>query len=477
MRNVKYWVREAENVGLMGGVPERTFMMRLRLPNRLIGCWIAGIAMASLLAAGAGAARSGSDERPPNIVLIVADDLGYGDVSFNGRTEWTTPNLDMLAKRGRRLARCYAAAVVCAPSRAAFLTGKYTIHSGVCRNDEDLPSSEVTIAEALKRLGYRTALFGKWHSGRPRAGSAHYVHPMDQGFDAFFGYADAVQAWEKFPAYLWSGRERVAVSGYFDDLITDRAVEFVGRNSGQPFFMYLAYVATHFAIAAPADEVALHKGRLPEADPTMPLNAAYAAMATRLDRKIGRLIAALDRLGLTRETLIIFTSDQGATFEKGNQGTSAALDSNRPFRGQKRTLWEGGIRVPGLVCWPGTIPGGTVGPEVVHLTDLMPTLVAAAGGRVDPAWHVDGINLLPVWTGRAKPPDRTLFWEWRSEGGSQLAALRNRMKLVVTGGGKPELYDVVNDPAERRDLSAQYPDLTAQLKTAVGAWLKTEVPR
>ncbi len=118
-----------------------------------------------------------------------------------------------------------------------------------------------------------------------------------------------------------------------------------------------------------------------------------------------------------------------------------------------------------------------MGQEVVHLTDLMPTLVAAAGGRVDPAWHVDGINLLPVWTGRAKPPDRTLFWEWRSEGGSQLAALRNRMKLVVTGGGKPELYDVVTDPAERRDLSAQYPDLTAQLKTAVGAWLKTEVPR
>ncbi len=452
-------------------------MRELLVPKRLILCWIAAIGVTSVWSTGAGAAHPGGDQRPPNIVLIVADDLGYGDVSFNGRTEWTTPNIDMLAKRGRRLARCYTAAVVCAPSRAAFLTGKFTIHSGVCRNDEDLPSSEVTIAEALKRLGYRTALFGKWHAGKPRAGWTRPVHPMDQGFDAFAGYSDAVQAWEKFPAYLASGRERVAVSGYIDDLITDRAVEYVGRDSGRPFFMYLAYVATHFAIAAPADEVALHKGRLAEADPTMPLDAAYAAMATRLDRNIGRLIATLDRQGLTQDTLIVFTSDQGATFEKGNQGTSAALDSNRPFRGQKRTLWEGGIRVPGLVCWPGTIPGGITGQEVVHLTDLMPTLVAAAGGRVDPAWHVDGINLLPVWTGRAQPPDRTLFWEWRSEGGSQLAALRGRMKLVVTGGGMPELYDVVNDPAERRDLSAQYPDLTGQLKTALSAWLKTEVPR
>jgi len=221
----------------------------------------------------------------------------------------------------------------------------------------------------------------------------------------------------------------------------------------------------------------LHKGRLAEADPTMPLNAAYAAMATRLDRNIGRLIATLDRLGLTRETLIVFTSDQGATFERGNQGTSAALDSNRPFRGHKRTLWEGGIRVPAFVSWPGTIAGGVVGAEVVHLIDLMPSLVAAAGGHVDPAWHVDGINLLPVWTGQAPPPDRTLFWEWRSEGSSQLAAMRNRMKLVVNEGGKPELYDVVNGPAERRDLSAQYPDLTGQLRTALGAWLRTEVPQ
>ena len=161
-----------------------------------------------------------------------------------------------------------------------------------------------------------------------------------------------------FPAELWNGRERVPVSGYIDDLITDRAIDFVGRHKGQPFFLYLPYVATHFGIAAPADEVSRHRGRLPEADPDVPLNATYAAMVTRLDANVGRLIETLEKMNLANDTLIVFTSDHGATFESGNQGTSAALDSNRPFRGQKRTLWEGGVRVPAVAFWPGQITPG-----------------------------------------------------------------------------------------------------------------------
>ena len=265
-----------------------------------------------------------------------------------------------------------------------------------------------------------------------------------------------------FPSQLWNGRERVAVSGYIDDLITDHAVEFVDKHKQRPFFLYLAYVATHFGIAAPADEVARHRGKFAETDPELPLNATYAAMVTRLDRNIGRFVDTLKRLDLSRETLIVFASDHGATFESGNLGTSAALDSNRPFRGQKRTLWEGGIRVPAFVCWPGTIPEGVVAQEVVQLTDLLPTFVAAGGGHVDPAWHADGINQLAVWTGNAVATDRTLFWEWQSEGSNQLAALRGPLKIVVTQGGKPELYDVVANPAERRDISAQHPELTRQ---------------
>jgi arylsulfatase A-like enzyme len=185
--------------------------------------------------------------------------------------------------------------VVCAPSRAAFLTGKYTIHSGVRRNEEDLPLNEVTIAEALKPKGYATALFGKWHHGKPRAERREYVHPMEQGFDEFFGYTDAVDAWEKFPETLWDGRRRVPVSGYFDDLITDRAVDYLEEPMELPFFLYLSYTASHFHIDAPADEVARHRGTLPESDPAKPLNATYAAMVSRLDRNVGRVVDALHR--------------------------------------------------------------------------------------------------------------------------------------------------------------------------------------
>jgi arylsulfatase A-like enzyme len=265
----------------------------------------------------------------------------------------------------------------------------------------------------------------------------------------------------------------VGVSGYIDDLITDRAVEFVDKHRERPFFLYLAYVAPHFGIAAPADEVARHVGKLSEADTDSPLNATYAAMVTRLDRNIGRLVETLQRQGLTRNTLIVFTSDHGATFESGNLGTSAALDSNRPFRGQKRTLWEGGIRVPAFVSWPGTIPEGVVAQEVVHLTDLLPTFVAAGGGNLNAAWHVDGVNQLPVWTRKAPATARTLFWEWQSEGYNQLAALKGQFKIVITHGGRTELYDVVADPAERRDVSANYPELASQLRDELNSWLLT----
>jgi len=318
-------------------------------------------------------------DRAPNIVLIVADDLGWGDVGFNGRTEWTTPHLDRLAADGVVLRHCYSAAPICGPSRGALLTGKYTIHTGVRRNDQDLPLEEVTIAEALKHRGYRSGLFGKWQHGKPRSGRDHYVHPMDQGFDDFFGFTDSYDALEKFPTQLWRGRQRVQVSGYVDDLITDRAIEFLERQKEAPLFLDVSYLAPHFSIAAPAEEIERLKGKVPEADPSHPQNATYAAMITRMDWNIGRLLDTLERLHLIEDTLLVFTSDNGATFEFGNQGASAALDSNRPLRGHKRTLWEGGIRVPGLAYWPGKIRAGTVCQENVHLADLLPTLVAAAG--------------------------------------------------------------------------------------------------
>ena len=297
---------------------------------------------------------------------------------------------------------------------------------------------------------------------------------MDQGFDEFFGFTDATHAWEQFPSELWDGRAKTPVSGYANDLFTDRAVDFLERKKDGPFFLYLPYIATHFHIQAPPDEIELHKGKFPEVDPAVPLRATYAAMVTRLDKNVGRVLKTLERLGLDRDTIVVFTSDHGATFESGNKGVSNFHDSNHPFRGQKRTLWEGGVRVPGVVRWPDRVPAGLVSREVVQSIDLLPTLLAAAGGKPDPAWGLDGVNLLGVWAGTEKAPDRTLFWEWRSEGSNQVAAMRGDLKLVATNGGRPELFDVEVDPAERRSLMAEQPEVARSLQKDLSAWLATE---
>ncbi|QDV39149.1 Arylsulfatase (plasmid) [Tautonia plasticadhaerens] len=424
---------------------------------------VAALAMATFVAASPAADGGGigPDERP-NVVLIVADDLGHGDVGFNGRSEWATPHLDALASRGMVLRRFYASACVCGPSRAALMTGKSPGRCGVRGNADDLPAGEVTIAEALADRGYATALFGKWHRGAPAPGEAEAVHPLDQGFGAFFGFLDPYHAAEKYPASLWDGRDRVPSAGYADDLFTDRAVDFIGRHRSGPFLLVLACTAPHHAIVAPAEEVDRHRGRLPESEPGRPHNAHYAGMVTRLDRNVGRVLDALEGHGLSGRTLVVFTSDNGATFEEANLGASAALGSNGPLRGQKRTLWEGGIRVPTVVSWPGRIPTGAVSEAVGVQADLLPTALAAAGGEPDPSWGVEGVDLLPSWAGVGPGPDRTLTWEWRDEGADQRAALRGDLKLVVDRG-TPALFDVAADPGERRDLSADRPGDVARL--------------
>ncbi len=288
-----------------------------------------------------------------------------------------------------------------------------------------------------------------------------------------FIFTDAKHAWEHFPKELWFGREKKPVDGHASTMFTDRAIEFINQNKDKLFFLYLPYNETHFHIEAPAEDVARYQGKFAEAEPDKPLNATYAAMVTCMDRQIGRVLATLDELKLADNTIVIFTSDQGATFEGGNKGTSAFHDSNRPFRGQKRTLWEGGIRVPGVVRWPGQVPAGRVSHDIVHMIDVLPTLLAAAGGLPDRAWKVDGADMLAVWKGQAKAPDRTLFWEWRAEGHNQLAAMRGDLKLVITNQGAAELFDVEKDPAERRNIAARHP-LVAQLGKELNDWLATE---
>ena len=407
-------------------------------------------------------------ERKPNVIIILADDLGYADVGFDGRREWATPNLDRLAAQGTIFRRWYTAAVVCAPSRAALMTGRYGIHNGVTGNGSlDLPSGEITIAEALKARGYATGLFGKWHHGAPRPGEKNYTHPMDQGFNEFFGFTDAVHAWQKFPKELWDGRKMRPSEGYADTLFTDRSIDFLKRHKGEPFFLYVAFICPHGKPAAPQEEIDAFKDKYDLQ------NATYAAEIVRMDKDVGRLMKTLDDLNLAEQTLVIFTSDHGATFEKLAGTGPAYFDSNRPFRGQKRTLWEGGMRVPAVVRWSGKLPAGTESHDVMHMCDLFPTLLAAAGEQPEPKWKIDGANMLDVWRGAAKPPDRTLFWEWR-EGDTQFAAMHGNLKMVITGDNNPELFDVERDPQERINLQAQYPDELKKMEERLKQWLATE---
>jgi arylsulfatase A-like enzyme len=429
--------------------------------------------MLRLLAAGTlGPLTAPAQTRRPNLVMILADDMGWSDVGFNGRKEWSTPNLDRLGREGTIFERWYTAMPLCAPSRACLLTGKYTIHNGVRNNSTDIPRSEVTIAEALKPLGYATALFGKWHRGRLPDGS--FTHPLDQGFDETLGYLDAKHAWEHFPKEFWRGRQSVPVKGYSSDIIADEAIRYIAAHRTQPFFLYLPFIEPHFLIEAPEEDVARYRGKFKEKDPNEPNNARYAAMVHRLDASIGRVLKALDEQGLTQNTLIVFSSDNGATFETGNKGTSWHHDSNRPFRGQKRSLEEGGIRVPGIARWPGRIPAGVRSSVPMHMTDVMPSFIGAAGGEIDPAWKIDGMNMLDVWTGKAEAPERTLFWEWQVEGGSMLAAMRGDYKLLEIGGSR-FLYNVREDPGERRTLAAEHPEIFLQLQGELKAWMATAI--
>jgi arylsulfatase A-like enzyme len=406
----------------------------------------------------------------PNILLVYADDLGWGDVSINGRKDWPTPNLDRLAREGTVFSRWYTGAPLCVPSRGCLLTGKYTIHNGVRNNGSDIPSSEVTLAEALKTLGYSTALCGKWHGGR------NPTHPLQQGFDTTFGYLTANHAWEHFPKHLFRGREQEQVKGFSADILADEAIRIIRNQRADPFFIYLAFIEPHFNIEAPPEDVAALKGRFAETDPAKPLNATYAAMIMRMDRALGRVLDALDAKGAAGNTIVLVTSDNGATFEKGNLGTALYHDSNRPFRGEKRSLEEGGIREPAVMRWPGHIPAGRRSKEVIHMTDVMPSLLAAAGASPDPAWKVDGSNMLDVWTGKKKAPERTVFWEYHVGGVQMLAAMRGDFKLLDIAG-QQFLYNVEADPGERRNLNAQYPDVMKQLTAELKAWFSTEVKR
>jgi arylsulfatase A-like enzyme len=453
--------------------------------------------LAGALGSDPGTARAvrGSDlgtaqPRPsqPNILLIQADDLGYGDLSAYGQARFQTPSLDRLARDGIRFTQYYAGSTVCAPSRTALMTGLHTGHAWIRGNGEiPLRIEDVTVAEVLRGAGYRTAVIGKWGLG---------VHgttgqPDKHGFDYAFGFLDHRHAHRQYTDHLWRNGERVTVDlehGYVNDLFTKETAAFIERDDRRPFFVYLNYTVPHAELRAPDDAVAPFRGRYPDkpfanpaadakqtgstfdapslgyrSQPT-PL-AAFAGMITRMDRDIGTLVDLIHARGIDSRTLVLFVSDNGPHQEGG--ADPAFFRSSGGLRGIKRDLYEGGIRVPMIARWPGTIPAGRVSSHPWAHWDMLPTLADLAGGK-SPA-GLDGLSMARALRGERQPPHEFLYWEFH-ERGFQQAARMGRWKAVRLKPGAPlELYDLDTDPAEAHDVASAHPDVVAK----IDAYLKS----
>ena len=426
---------------------------------------------------------------PPNIIYILADDLGFGDLGCYGQEKYATPNLDRLASEGIRFTRHYAGSTVCAPSRSVLMTGLNTGHTPIRGNKEvrpegqwPLPSSAVTLAEHLKEVGYVTGAFGKWGLGYPGSEG----DPVNQGFDQFYGYNCQRYAHRYFPEYLWENKEKVYLEGndwsntgsYAPDLIQQKALDFIKEHRDTSFFAYLPFTIPHAELIVPDDEIFRQfKGSFPEtpyvggtgADygPQMVIgaycsqeypHATFAAMVTRLDRYVGEIVALLDELGLSENTIIMFTSDNGPHLEGG--ADPLFFNSNGGLKGFKRDLYEGGIRVPFIVSWPGTVEPGRVSAHQSAFWDVVPTLADLTGFECG---ETDGISFLPELLGEEQPEHHSLYWEFHEMGGKQ-AILVDQWKAVrLQVGNDPEgpleLYNLEDDPYEENNVAEAHPEL------------------
>ncbi len=411
--------------------------------------------------------------RKPNIIFILADDLGYGDLGCYGQKQIRTPNIDRMAAEGMRFTQCYAGSTVCAPSRCALMTGRHTGH-GTVRGNALVPlrPQDVTVAEVLKQAGYATGLVGKWGLGE--AGSTGV--PNRKGFDYFFGYLNQVHAHNYYPDYLWKNQERYPLPGnvvknnvaskrtqYSNDLFTTEALGFVEKHRDQPFFLYLAYTIPHAnnergkiegnGMEVPSDA--------PYTDKPWPqVEKNHAAMITRLDTYVGQVFAKLKQLGLDDRTIVFFSSDNGPHKEGG--ANPAFFHSSGPLRGYKRAMYEGGIRIPMIVRWPGKVKAGVVSDQVWAFWDFLPTAAELAGAKA-PA-DIDGISVVPTLLGKGDQKQHEfLYWEFH-EGGSKQAVRMGDWKAVRAVGGKLELYDLKHDVSETRNVAAQHPDMVARIE-------------
>lgn len=417
------------------------------------------------LGAGAlGSVRSAAARRKPNLVLILADDLGYGDLSCYGNHYNRTSHLDELASGGVRFTDFHSSGAVCSPTRAGLMTGRYQQRCGIgevltAANHRHLglDPGETTWARLLKNAGYRTAIFGKWHLGyEPK------FNPVKHGFDEFRGYVsgnvDYVSHIDQTGrADWWHNTELVREEGYTTELVTRHGVRFIEENKDRPFCLYLAHEAVHYPYQGPGDPPQRREGTPGGRGSRDNVRPVYRRMLEAMDEGIGRVVSTIRRLELERDTFVFFFSDNGAT----------QAGSNGPLRGAKASVWEGGHRVPAIAWWPGTIPAGRVSYETAICLDLFPTLLEIA--EAPPAGRdLDGASLLDHLTKGARLPDRMLFWAH----GPQRAVRRGRWKLVLTPGQEPFLADLRADLAEKTNLAPARPELVREMRDALARWEK-----
>lgn len=406
-------------------------------------------------------------QNAPHIIYIMADDLGYADISCYGRKDYQTPHLDQLAKQGAMFMQAYAGGPLCTPTRTSFLTGRYPARTPVglmeplrwSKKDSmvGLSPDYPSLPALLKKAGYETSLVGKWHLGyKPE------YSPNKNGFDYFFGFnaggIDYVD--HRNPRNipdLHENENKVTRNGYLTDIWADKAVEIIRRPHDKPFFLSVQFNAPHWPWQAPGDPaypdtLNWHKGGTPE---------KYAAMVISLDAAIGRIMEAVDQAGIANRTLIIFTSDNG-----GEEFSDMGI-----YRGKKESVWEGGVRVPALVRWTSVVPPGTLTQQPAITMDWTATILAAAGASADPAFPLDGINLLPWALGQPKIKPRTFYWRLFQEF-KQKAVRDGDWKYVQTEEGE-FLFDLLNDPAEKNNLYNAFPARFNRLKKKFAAWERT----
>ena len=437
------------------------------------------------------ASPASAAERPPNIVLVIADDLGMHELGCYGQKLIKTPHIDKLAQGGMKFTHFYAGNAVCAPSRCALMTGKHMGHA-TSRNNRQFKKGEegqfpiraedVTITELLKAKGYTTGAMGKWGLGMfDTSGS-----PMKHGFDLFFGYNCQAHAHSHYPKHIYRNETRIelpdndgkAGKSYTQDLFEKEALAFIDANKDKPFFLYLPFIVPHVAVQVPEDSLNEYKGKLgddppydgtikgrPSYLPHPAPHAGYAAMVTRMDRSVGRILEKLKALGLEKDTLVLFTSDNGPTHNVGG-ADSTFFNSAGHLRGLKGSLYEGGIRVPLIAYRPGTIKPGSMCTERFYFPDVLPTLCEVAAAT--PPKDIDGVSFLPTLTGRGEQKQHEfLYWEFASYGGQQAVIAENWKAVrqnLAQGKVKTELYDLAKDESESTDLAAKHPDIVARLE-------------